>query len=155
MAALVGHSLMLIVGVYVGTLLAFYVVPIFCVALFAVLAWTIQFFQFAWVPAFWEVLRSNPIRTIWWIPVFLFLFGFSCSLFFAMPFVMTNFYLRSWWRVAAAFGDRYGSFKAVAGTAGVAIAWLLIFTTLQQQPQVEAFKLLSQPAQTEAIARNF
>jgi putative PEP-CTERM system integral membrane protein len=146
---LAGHSLMLIVGVYVGTLLALYVVPTFYVALFAVLAWTIQFFQFAWVPALWDVLRNNPIRTIWWIPVFLFLFGFSCSLFFAMPFVMTNFYLRSWWRVAAAFGDRYGSLKAVTGTAGVAIAWLLIFTSLQQQPQVESFKLLSQPAQTE------
>jgi putative PEP-CTERM system integral membrane protein len=146
---LASHSLMLIVGVYVGALLTFYAVPALCVSLFAVFTWIIQFFQLEWIPILWDVLTQNPLRTIWWIPVFLFLFGFSCSLFFAMPFVMTNFYLRSWWRVAAAFGDRYGSSKAVAGTAGVAIAWLLIFTSLQQQPQVEAFKLLSQPASTE------
>jgi putative PEP-CTERM system integral membrane protein len=147
---LASHSLMLIVGVYVGALLTFYAVPALCVSLFAVFTWIIQFFQLEWIPILLDTLTHSPLQAIWWIPVFLFLVGFSCSLFVAMPFVMTNFYLRSWWRVAAAFGDRYGSSKAVAGTAGVAIAWLLIFTSLQQQPQVEAFKLLSQPASTES-----
>jgi putative PEP-CTERM system integral membrane protein len=145
---LASHSLMLIVGVYVGALLALYTIPLLWVTVASVVGWIIQFLHFDWI-ANLPTLSVELIRLLWWVPVFMFLFGLSCSLFLAMPFVMANFYLRSWWRVAAAFGTRYGQFKAVAGTAGVAIAWLLLFMSLQQQPQIQAFELLSQPAQTE------
>ncbi len=139
---MMGHSLMLMVGVYVGVLLTFYVVPALCVFIYS-------FLQFHWWNDLGNVLSTQAFQAIFWSIVGLALFSMSASLFFAMPFVMSNLYLRSWWRTAAAFGEQYGRQKAYASTAGVAIAWLLIFSALQQQPQVQAFALLDQPAATD------
>ncbi len=135
------HSLLLIIGTYLGVLLAFYTIPALCVFLY-------DFFRFEWLWIFWNNLITNPIATVWWVPIFLILFGVSATLFFAMPFAMISLYSRSWWRVFSAFGERYGRTKAIASTVSVAIAWCLVFGMLQQQPQVQAFQLLEQPAQT-------
>lgn len=136
---MIGHSLMLIAGVYVGTLLAFYAIPVFCIFLY-------HFLRFDWVLNLWWMLMSGS--ALFGGALLLLLVGFSCTLFVAMPFVLTHLYLRSWWRIASAFGRQRGWTRARAVTAGVAIAWCLSFMSLQQQPQVRAFALLEQPAQT-------
>ncbi|MDX2214368.1 MAG: TIGR02921 family PEP-CTERM protein [Oculatellaceae cyanobacterium bins.114] len=141
-----GHSLLLIIGTYLGVLLTFYTVPALCVFLYNLL-------KFEWLGVFWNSFIVNPIATVWWLPVFMLLFGVSCTLFFAMPFAMISLYSHSWWRVFSAFGERYGVNKAIASTVSVAIAWCLVFSLLQQQPQVQAFQLLAQPAQTPQARR--
>jgi putative PEP-CTERM system integral membrane protein len=139
---MVGHSLMLIVSVYVGVLLAFYTIPALCVFLY-------HFFQFNWLYSFVSSFSWEMLVAIFWGSLMLLLFGLSCVLFFAMPFAMVQLYLRSWWRAFATFGNRYGQLKAGATTASVAIAWFLLFIIWQQQPQVQAFELLNRPAPTD------
>jgi putative PEP-CTERM system integral membrane protein len=138
---MVSHSLMLIVSLYVGTLLTFYTVPALCTFLY-------HFFQFQWLWDLWDTLTFSPLSTAWWMVVFILLFGFSCTVFFAMPFALVNMYTRSWWRISSAFGLQYGWWRARATAGGVAIAWFLMFIMLQQQPQAQAFELLDRPAQT-------
>lgn len=138
---MLSHSLMLVTGVYVGTLLAFYMVPALCVFLY-------HFFQFQWLEGLWYILTADTVYWIWWGITSLLLFGLSCTLFFAMPFALVNMYAHSWWRIFSAFEKQYGSLKAKVSTFSVAIAWLLIFVLLQQQPQVQAFQLLDNPTQT-------
>lgn len=139
---LAGHSLMLIVGAYVGVLLAFYTVPAMCVFLYS-------FFQFGWLHAVLTSFSWEMLTVIIWGSLMLLLFGTSCILFFAMPFAMVQLYLQSWWRAFTAFGNRYGQLKAGATTVSVAIAWFLLFIILQQQPQVQAFELLNRPVQSD------
>ncbi|HEY9622413.1 MAG TPA: TIGR02921 family PEP-CTERM protein [Crinalium sp.] len=136
------HSLMLIIGVYVGVLLAFYTVPALCVFIYG-------FFQFGWLQSLGDLFLSDRLSVVLWGTMMMFLFGLTCILFFAMPFVMVNLFLQSWWRAFSTFGNRYGSLKAGATTVGVAIAWFLLFSVLQQQPQTQAFELLNRPAQTD------
>lgn len=136
-----GHSLLLITGTYLGVLLTFYTVPALCVFLYNVI-------KFQWLMDLWDLFIHDPIATIWWVPIFVFLFGLSCTLFFAMPFAMVNLYSRSWWRIFSAFGEQHGFFKAIANTTAIVVSWCLIFSLLQQQPQTQAFKLLEQPTDT-------
>lgn len=138
---LFGHSLMLVMGVYVGVLLLFYTVPTLAVFVYA-------FFSFNWVRDLWWMLNSDSLATIWWGTISLLLFGFSCTLFVAMPYALVNMYTRSWWRAFATFGTRYGWVKAGLSTVGVTLTWIFLFFGLQNQPQLHAFSLLQSPPTT-------
>ncbi|MEO0458183.1 MAG: TIGR02921 family PEP-CTERM protein [Cyanobacteria bacterium P01_A01_bin.114] len=137
---IISHSLILAMGLYVGTLLLLYTVPALCVFLYS-------FFQFRWLNGMGWLLREP-----WQLLIFL-LFGLSCILFFAMPYVMTNFYVRSWWRIFTAFGKQYGYGRS-GGTSAISLLLsTTLFITLQSQPQAKAFDLLASPPQTAAAQR--
>jgi putative PEP-CTERM system integral membrane protein len=144
---MLSHSLMLIVGVYLGVLLTLYTVPAFCITVFALCIFLYNFFQFEWLQYLGDLLTTQRLDITLMGGGILLLFGLSATLFFIMPFAMVNLFTRSWMRIAAAFGAQYGQRRAIASTAGVAIAWFLVFMSLQQQPQIEAFKRLEQPTQ--------
>jgi putative PEP-CTERM system integral membrane protein len=138
---LFGHSLMLVMGVYGGVLLLFYTVPAFATFLYA-------FLSFDWVRELWWMLNSDSLSTLWWGTIALLLFGFSCTLFVAMPYALVNLYTRSWWRAFSTFGAHYGWVKAGLSTAGVTLTWIFLFFGLQNQPQLHAFSLLQSPPTT-------
>ncbi|MEB3829588.1 TIGR02921 family PEP-CTERM protein [Phormidium sp. CCY1219] len=139
---LLAHSLMLLMGLYFGALLLFYALPATVSFLGAILS-------FQWLGALWRMLQYDFFSTLWWVPIFFLLFGFSCTLFLAMPSALASFYIHAGYRVLREFAQQYGRNRAVFGSVAVITSWMVVFLAVQQQPQVQAFKLLETPATTE------
>jgi putative PEP-CTERM system integral membrane protein len=125
------HSLMLLVGLYVGVLLLFYAVPSAAVLI-------VGFFSFTWV------------QYIVFAPVFLIFFFVTGTLFLAMPSALAALYVHSGQRILRAFSSQYGRNLTATISLGVITAWIALFMGLQNQPQVQAFELLKNPPKTEA-----
>lgn len=138
---MVTHSLVLMAGLYIAGILLFYTVPALCVFLYGL-------FQLSWLGDLFMAVIHDPFGTALTSVMMLFLIGFSCTLFVAMPYVLVNLYTRSWGRIFGAFGRQYGQRQGGLVTAGVAIATLLLFIQTQAQPQVKAFDLLDPMPQT-------
>jgi putative PEP-CTERM system integral membrane protein len=148
---LVSHSLVLLMGLYVGTLLLFYVIPLFCSLVYNLVTdWLPAFFSFGWLEGLWQEFWIYPWFALNWLVLFA-LFCFSCALFVALPFVFTALYLRSWNRIATAFRKQYGQPQTLGITLGTILIICLSFTLAvrQPQPQIQALALLAQPAQTQ------
>ena len=137
------HTLMVLAGLYAGVLLLFYALPIFWVVLQ-------EFFKFRWLGELVRMLTWENLYWSWWLPVGFLLFCFSSTLFVVMPSAFTALYLYSGRRVWKAFATEYGRNRAIAGSVTVVVAWMTIFLLLQQQPQIQAFSLLKNPAQTDS-----
>jgi putative PEP-CTERM system integral membrane protein len=148
----VGLTLLVLTGSYVGVWAAFYAFP------FAVLAVRGLSDFLAELPrmfrSFWEeVFRGR---------IFLALFGFlgmtlflySATLFMVLPIAIPALYLRAWWRgfktLAAQRGARLAGGLALAACA-VSVAAVAL--TLRQ-PQQAAFNLLAQKPQNMEAARS-
>ncbi|MEG4214258.1 TIGR02921 family PEP-CTERM protein [Microcoleus sp. Pol14C6] len=145
------HSLMLVVGIWAATLLMYYAVPVALFTLYGFFNVVIEFFKFTWVSAFWDIFRYG--EWIWgliWIPLSFILFGLTCSLFVVMPSLYGFLYIHSGRKIWQSFAAQYGKNKAIIGSLGVIAAWLAIFAALQQQPQVEALKMLATPPANES-----
>ncbi len=140
---MITHSLMLLVGIYTGLVLMFYAVPVGAVIL-------VEFFKFEWISVFWFALTQNILAAIWWIPVLFILFGFTSTLFAAMPSALAAMYILSGREILKAFASQYGRTRAWVGAGTVVTAWIVIFISLQQQPQVQAFNLLHSPAENDS-----
>ncbi|MGF1568010.1 MAG: TIGR02921 family PEP-CTERM protein [Nodosilinea sp.] len=129
------HTLVLIVGLYVGAVLLFYTVPMLCTLLFGL-------FNLDW----WAGLRG-----LWYQPwdiaaqfsLGLLLFGVSASLFLAMPYVLVNMFTRSWGRILQGFGRQYGWGQGWLVTGSVATLVAVLLLVLSPQPQVLAFEKLA------------
>lgn len=138
------HSLMLLMGLYVGTLLLFYAVP-------TAVATVQGFFSFQWVWALGDILRSDPVMVLWWVPISFLLFGFSATLFLAMPSALATFYIYSGYRILRDFASEYGRNRTILGSVAVTTAWMVLFFSFQNQPQIQAFKQLENPVQTDKV----
>ncbi|NJL68953.1 MAG: TIGR02921 family PEP-CTERM protein [Oscillatoriales cyanobacterium RU_3_3] len=142
------HSLMLLVGAWAATLLLFYAVP---VAVFSV----VGFLSFAWVQ---PLLDSFKYSGIWngatWLLLSFLLFCLSCTLFVAMPSLFGFLYVQSGRKILHNFSSQYGKNLAIFGSLGVIATWLTVFAVLQQQPQVEALKLLANPPASDAVRQS-
>ncbi len=142
---MVSHSLILLVGMYVGTLLLLYTLPI---SLSAIVGFITGFFRFGWDSGIGYVLRDignilrYPIQTIVGI-LFTFLGIFSAIVFASMPYAFVNFYVRSWARIRTAFGKQHGQAKSRTVTGITLAVSCLLFVAVQGQPQVKAFDLLA------------
>ncbi|MEO0768432.1 MAG: TIGR02921 family PEP-CTERM protein [Cyanobacteria bacterium J06649_4] len=153
-AQMIGHSLILVVGGYVGSLLLLYTVPalIFtivgiCAGIFQAVMATGSLFV-----ALWEAL-THPIESIdalvsmvlsliVGLP-FLFLFLSSFLVFLSMPYAFVHFYVRAWERIHQAFGKQHGLINSWAITGVTTAISIALFIGLQvQQPQAQAFDLL-------------
>lgn len=130
------HSLMLLVGLYTGAVLMFYAVPTVAVLLR-------EFFSFKWIG--WLPYLFT-LEAIWAIPTLLVLFVFTSTLFVAMPSALAALYVLSGRQMLRAFGSQYGRNRAWVGAGAVVTAWIVIFISFQQQPQLQAFNLLKNPA---------
>jgi putative PEP-CTERM system integral membrane protein len=137
------HTLMLLVGIYAGVLLLFYAVPLAAVLLQ-------QFFSFQWVEPLWWAIRHDGLTAFWWVPIFLILFGFTSTLFLAMPSALAALYIHSGQRILRTFAGQYGRIRATQVALAVVSAWLVLFLSFGQQPQVRAFQLLENPPTTDS-----
>ena len=138
-AQMVGHSLILITGLYAGTLLLLYTVPALCVIIYDTIT---GLFSINWVWMLDDLgwLLLHPGEFVLAILVFT-LVSLSTVVFVSMPYVMVNFYLRSWHRIRTAFAKQHGHSWATTG-AVVGISCLLFGLLQLHQPQVKAFSLL-------------
>ena len=141
-AQLAAHSLMLFVGLYVGVLLLFYAVPAAGVLLVA-------FFSLGWLKDFWWSLTHYFWSALWFIPIYSILFAGSATLFIAMPSGLAALYVHSGQRILRDFAAQNGRNRTAQISLGVVAVWMLLFVALQQQPQVQAFKLLENPPKTD------
>lgn len=144
------HTLMLFVGLYVGVILLFYAVPV-AAWLLEGAAWLLKsFFSFDWLESFSWDLSNDFWLVLWYIPVFTILFAGSATLFLGMPSALASLYVHSGQRILRAFSVQYSKMRTVQVSLGVITAWTVLYLALQNQPQVQAFKLLENPPQTDA-----
>ncbi|MBW4650563.1 MAG: TIGR02921 family PEP-CTERM protein [Kastovskya adunca ATA6-11-RM4] len=144
---LLSHSLMLLTGIYVGAVLLFYALPLATVVI-------VEFLKFEWLAAFIQSLSWTALSVLWWGPILLVLFGFSCTLFIVMPSALAGLYIHSGRQILQAFSSQYGRKLTALGSLGVVVVWLSLFVALQQQPQVRAFALLEKPATTDSTRQS-
>ncbi|MGF1459986.1 MAG: TIGR02921 family PEP-CTERM protein [Leptolyngbyaceae cyanobacterium] len=155
------HTVVRLAGVYVGTILLFYTVP---------LLWTLLegFFRFDWVRGIiqqlvisWQIyqprsvldliefLLISSLRSLLVVGFFT-LFGFSTTLFVGLPYALVILFSQSWARIHHAFGQQFSKAQAWATTGSVILVMGGLFWLTAPQPQTPAFALLSQPPATVA-----
>ena len=149
----IAHTLMLFSGVYLGSVLLFYALPVAAYVLEGAYQLIVGFFSFNWVEGFWRVLNYDA-SFILFSGLYAVLFGFSSALFVGMPFVLTNLLINSGKKVVQAFARQYGRQRAIQVGVAVISTWLILFNVFNRQPQIEAFNLLEQTPQnrTELLA---
>jgi hypothetical protein len=103
---MIGHSILLCSGLYLGTLLSFYVVP----GLYAFLE---AFFSFGWVRVLLTDMRRIRGPEILFAPFALLTFGFTALLFFGAPVAWVALAVRSFRRIFAAFSAQFGRARAI------------------------------------------
>ena len=134
---MVGHSLILLVGGYVGSLLLLYTVPALFWTIVGIFSGIVGFFM-----ALGEILL-HPIEALTALPFFL-LFASSFLVFLSMPYAFVHFYIRAWERIHKAFGRQYGIQNSWTITGMTLAISCCLFVGLQlQQPQSKAFALLT------------
>ena len=97
----------------------------------------------------WSLRDPGPLILF---SLFFTLWGLSAAVFVSMPYVMVNFYVRSWHRIRTAFAKQHGHSWAVTG-AVVGVSCLLFGLLQLPQPQAKAFSLLEGPAPQTAVER--
>lgn len=141
---MLAHTLMLIFGIYLGAVLLFYALPL-AVSLIQ------EFIKFGWLKSLWELLyHSAFVGGLFLIITWLFIFGFSATLFIAMPSALTTMYTHSGVKILRAFASEHGKNKTFAGASAVVVAFIVTFMSLQQQPQVLAFSILANAPKTDS-----
>lgn len=121
---LFGHTLLLGIAIYLLIVVVFYNLPI---AIF-LLRYGANLLVFA----------------IIFLPLTVLIIGF-----FSMPWGMARTYYQAWRQSFNQLASRYSKSQVIAFTVLVVAAWSGLFVLLQPQPQIEAFKLLKTPPQTE------
>ncbi|HIK13406.1 MAG TPA: TIGR02921 family PEP-CTERM protein [Oscillatoriaceae cyanobacterium M33_DOE_052] len=132
------HSIMPGIGVYWGLFLLFYTVP---VAIFI----GPQFLLMTWVESFLQMWMWQP----WWMSVLAVIFWISALFFLFLPWGIAQSYIKSSQRVFTAFSRQYGRPMTTAISLVVLTAWMTL-ALASRQPQIEAFNLLSTPANTDS-----
>jgi len=146
---MIAHTLMLFMGAYLGLVLLFYALPVAAWILYGIFGLAIAFLNFGWVEGLWQSITNGDIL-IFLHPfsmLFILLFGFTITLFVGMPLVITSLYIDSGKKIFKAFAQQNTKKKAYQVGAAVIAIWLLAFNLFNQQPQVNAFKLLEKSPQ--------
>ncbi|MEM6613953.1 MAG: TIGR02921 family PEP-CTERM protein, partial [Cyanobacteria bacterium P01_C01_bin.72] len=141
---MIAHTLMLFTGIYLGTILLFYAVPVAVYVAVGAYHLILGFFSFNWVEEFFSVLLVGHVWFLLLTILMTILFGFSVSLFVAMPLTITHLYINSGKKIIKAFAQQYSNKKALQIGITVVATWLIVFNIFNQQPQIKAFKLLEQ-----------
>ena len=145
---MIGHSLILITGLYAGALLLLYTVPALCVMVYDAVTGLLNIDWGRFLQGLGWMIRY-PQQIILGL-FFVVLWGLSAVVLVSMPYVMVNFYLRSWHRIRRAFNKQHSHGWTTTG-AVVGISCVLFGLLQLHQPQAKAFSLLEGPApQTSA-----
>lgn len=139
---LVGLTMLLIIGLYVSLLIAFYAVPLAVEGVRSLGSIGGDFWR-ALVGGDWPDLRWVPFMILGFI-----LFIYSATLFILMPVAVTILYSRAWWQGVRDLAASYSQPRAAALTTAVFIILAALFIPANHQPQQEAFALLEEPPAT-------
>ncbi|MFG6094076.1 TIGR02921 family PEP-CTERM protein [Leptothoe sp. ISB3NOV94-8A] len=142
-AQMIGHSLILVTGLYAGTLLLLYTVPALCVLIYGTITGLLNINWWLWLQDIGQMLSQPHLILVGFL--FFVLWGSSALVLVSMPYVFVNFYVLSWHRIRKAFAKQHGHGWAVTG-AVVGISCLLFGLLQLPQPQARAFSLLDGPA---------
>ncbi len=146
---LIGLTLLLAIGVYVGVWVGFYAVPLGAEGLKAIgniLVHLPDFFRSLWY-AIWN-LRLTPLGMIPFSVLGFILMIYTATLLVGLPLAMPFLSIRAWWRGARGLTGRFGVLRAAALTSVVLVVCVASFVWLNQQPQHQAFALLKNPPAT-------
>jgi putative PEP-CTERM system integral membrane protein len=142
-ASLLGHTALLIVGLWVAIVMGLYCVPAIVLL----------------VPAIPEII-GEIIAAILWpenavrLPFILMMGGFgACTavVVLGLPFALVVLYTRAWWRNLQAWRSTRPLSIALAITTAAIALWIGAFTALSRQPQHDAFaRLAKAPADLAA-----
>ena len=158
---MVGHTLLLVSGVYAGALLAFFALPMGGAIVVHMLPellgavveipgaiWEllVEILSFSWL----SNLHLRGLLAVPGIFLGLTLWMYSLTLFVALPFAMVGLYMGSWRRALAHFADRFGGSFGLAASAVVVTVSAALFVTLNQQPQTAAFEALDEAPADDA-----
>jgi putative PEP-CTERM system integral membrane protein len=153
---LIGLTLLLITGLYAGSWLAFYAVPLAALGLnwLAETLINLPWFLGDLLWGIWEILTGELL----YIPFILLgftLMVYSATLFVLMPLALPILCLRAWWNGLRLAISRYGLAWSGGLTIAVLILCAVLFVRSNIQPQHEAFALLETPpanlAEAEAL----
>ncbi|MEL6232076.1 MAG: TIGR02921 family PEP-CTERM protein [Cyanobacteria bacterium J06627_3] len=155
---MIGHSLVLVTGLYAGTLLLLYTVPALCIMVYGAITglvgiitglasvdWLLWLRDLGWlIIRPWYLLLGVGFAILW---------GLSGAVFASLPYVLVNFYIRSWHRIRTAFAKQHGHSWATTGTV-VGLSCVLFGLLQLQQPQAKAFSLLEGPSPQTSAERS-
>jgi len=139
-----GLTLLLLIGIYAGTVIAFYVVPL--------LKEVPGFFAEA-ARSIWSLLLDFTWADFLWILFSLLLFVlllYTASLLIVAPIVVPVMYIRHWWRGLESMAPRRGRRMPLVLTGVLGTAAVLLFLLANRQPQHRAYELLKDPPQFPA-----
>ena len=147
------HSLMLIIGLYAATILLFYALPVavstvnLALQFVGGIFYAISHANYSWESIIYMLLYSLPFLIFlylgWWLLIF------SGGLFVAMPSLFGFLYLESGQKILRDFASQYGKQKMRIASVSIITTWLVIFLSLQNQPQIKALQLLETPANND------
>ena len=136
------HTLILLTGLYVGILLLFYAVPVAVMLLR-------EFFSFYWLRGIISELTYAP-SYVFTLLSSLFLLALSTTLFVFMPSALASLYVHSGQRILRMFAFKHGHKRTFLGVVAVITAWMILFVSFQQQPQVVVFQMLDLPVRNQS-----
>ncbi|MEM1168832.1 MAG: TIGR02921 family PEP-CTERM protein [Cyanobacteria bacterium P01_H01_bin.35] len=139
---LFAHTLMLLTGLYVGILMLFYAVPVSVMLVR-------EFFSFYWLQGIISELTYAPSYAFTLL-LSLFVLALSTTLFVFMPSALASLYVHSGQRILKMFAFQHGHKRTFQGAVAVIIAWMILFVSFQQQPQVVAFQMLDLPVRNNS-----
>jgi putative PEP-CTERM system integral membrane protein len=151
---LIGLTLLLAIGLYAGTWVGFYAVPLGSEGIKAI---------GQLVSHLPEIVRGlwDALRTLTWaaLPAAAFsvlgfiLLIYTATLLVGLPIAAPVLCIRAWWRGMRALAARSNLARAMTLTATILVACVMVFVAGNQQPQHQAFALLKTPPATPAEAQ--
>lgn len=142
-AQLIGHTVLLLCGLFTASLVAFYVPPFF---------WELfkGFFAFKWLSGLGNMILYSHGTGLVLIPLGFLLFLYTALVFIGSPIALSVIAVRSFRRIAGQFGKQFGLARTVIISAAVVSAVVLLFIVANRQPQGRAFALLATPPRSDA-----
>ena len=142
LAELVGATGLLVGGLYLALLLAFYVLPL--------LLWFAQtFLQLQWLDALIDVVKDGEFPLAVLFSLFLFLVAGACTLFVGLPVALPPLYISAWKRRLQGSIPVLGRARAIAVTSTTIAVVLSVLVWVGRQPQQGVFRMLESPPVTE------
>jgi len=149
------HTLMIVIGIYVGLLLLLYVLPMAGFTVQGLWNWVISgdiwrdlANNWTW---FWQDVQRGygwgAIAFLLWMVIL----TITVPVFFALPMSFALLYVDSGRRILQQFRQGYGRRRALAVLLGTLALWFVISGGLGQQPQNQAFALLERDIANPAI----
>ncbi len=139
---LVAATGLLVGGVYLALLLAFYVLPL--------LLWLAQtLLRLQWLDVLIDVVKDGEFPLAVLFSMFLFLVAGACTLFLGLPVALPPLYISAWKRRLQGSIPVLGPARAIAATSTTIAVVLLAMVFVSRQPQQGIFQMFASPAVTE------